>query len=864
SKRELSKVSQAYIEDLKAAVYDADDLFDEFRTLAELKLLRPESKGAKFSNKVRSFFSSKNQVGQAYRMSRQVKEIKKRLDAIAGDHKKFGFDVDYKPISRRREETCSYIDAKDIIGRDDDKKAIIDILLDHNNDDEECCFLTIVGVGGLGKTALAQLVYNDEMIKKEFPTLRLWVCVSDQDGEEFDLKAILCKILELVTGQKFDGTSSMEFVQNQFQERLRGQKYFLVLDDVWNENRKKWLNLKKFLTLGQLGSRVVVTTRSEMTATVIGDKHVYRLDGLSDEDSWRLFEMSALDGECEHENFQYLSEIGKKIVEKCYNIPLAIKVVGSLLYGQDISMWHSFEQSGLSEIRNGENEIMSILKLSYHNLSPSLKSCFSYCAVFPKDFTINKVTLISLWLAQGYIMPLDGGQSIEDAAEEHFFILLRRCFFQDLAKDQYGHVRSVKIHDLMHDVAQEVGGNEFCVVMSSITNNFRDKTRHVSFVGETLVLGGCKNLRELPKDFSKLVNLGHLDLRYCNMLTGMPFGMNKLTSLAILPLFVVGKGEKYSREKQFNWELKDLEALKNLKGGLHIKFGDNNVNSECVDDEGGQYLMNTKHLLEIEIEFEGVFHGCLEPEVVMKALEPHSNLKGLKLIDYMGTSIPWWARAEHNWSIYLPSLVKIELTICPNLEWIPSFSKLPYLRSLVLFRLDKLEYMEDAGNITSHDEEDLTTFFPSLKYLQLSHLRCFKGWWRADELIVGDDRKSIFPCLSSLKIEWCHNLTSFPPYPRLEKLELRGSSEWLGMILNMIDKEGNDNARLSSLRSLTIEECENLRRLSGIENFTSLESLQISSNKQMSICEDKDDEYGVPWKSLDRSLRSLTYQSIEV
>ncbi|XP_021753260.1 putative disease resistance protein RGA3 [Chenopodium quinoa] len=487
SKRQLSHETRGYIEELKAVVYDADDLFDEFFTLAELKLLDGK-RDDKFLRKVRRFFSGKKkEVSQAHRMSRQVKDIKKQLDTIVSNHHKFRLSVDYNPICRRREETCSYVDAGDIIGREDDKKVVIDMLLSPNDVQESFRLVTIVGLGGLGKTALAQLVYNDERVVAEFSdsNLRLWVCVSDQDGEQFDVKVILCKIIELLSGKRPDDTSSMEFVQKQFQEQLRGKKYLLVLDDVWNEDCEKWRNLCRFLTLGQEGSRIVVTTRSEMTAMIIGEKHTHKLQGLSEENSWLLFESVAFDkGEHEHASHLELVVIGKRIVEKCYNIPLAIKVVGSLLFGQPVNKWQTFEHSGFAGIGNGDNDIMSILKLSYHNLIPSLKNCFSYCALFPKDFRLERKVLISLWIAQGYIASLDRDQSIEDAAEEHFLILVRRCFFQDVEKDEYGDIEYVKMHDLMHDVALEVGREEIGVV-SSNTTKLGDKVRHMYFARGT-------------------------------------------------------------------------------------------------------------------------------------------------------------------------------------------------------------------------------------------------------------------------------------------------------------------------------------------------------------------------------------------
>ncbi|XP_021773391.1 putative disease resistance protein RGA3 [Chenopodium quinoa] len=145
-----------------------------------------------------------------------------------------------------------------------------------------------------------------------------------------------------------------------------------------------------------------------------------------------------------------------------------------------MNKWHTFEHSGFAGIGNGDNDILTILKLSYHNLTPSLKNCFSYCALFPKDYRLKRKELISLWIAQGYIVSLDRDQSIEDAAEEHFLILVRRCFFHDVEKDKYGDIECVKMHDLMHDVAREVGKEEIGVV-SSNTTELGDKIRHVYF-----------------------------------------------------------------------------------------------------------------------------------------------------------------------------------------------------------------------------------------------------------------------------------------------------------------------------------------------------------------------------------------------
>ena len=162
-------------------------------------------------------------------MSQGIKEIRKWLDAIASNHNQFVFKLDCQPICRRRGETCSYVHAHDIIGRGDDVENIVARLLDPNVPRDVSC-VAIVGIGGLEKTTLVQLVYNDPRIKENFPW-RMWTCVADQDIKHLDVKATLCKILHSATGNNHEHLS-MDHLQWQLQEQFAGKKHLLVLDDI--------------------------------------------------------------------------------------------------------------------------------------------------------------------------------------------------------------------------------------------------------------------------------------------------------------------------------------------------------------------------------------------------------------------------------------------------------------------------------------------------------------------------------------------------------------------------------------------------------------------------------------------------------
>ncbi|XP_074293551.1 putative disease resistance protein RGA4 [Silene latifolia] len=245
---------------------------------------------------------------------------------------------------------------------------------------------------------------------------------------------------------------SLEQICNEIKEHLQGKKYLLVLDDVWTDHYDNWLEFEEILKVGQRRSRIVVTTRSKKVARNLGGQ-IYELKGLADEESWRLFERMSFTPDQIKSHDDDLVMLGKKIVKKCKNVPLAVKLVGSLLRYQSMPMWELFENRGISMLNENDDTMNQILKLSYHQLVSPLKSCFAYSAIFPKNFEIDKRMLINLWMAQGYV-------NVDYEGEEYIRTLLQRCFFQDIVEDKWGEVDRFKIHDLLHDVAEEVAGEE--------------------------------------------------------------------------------------------------------------------------------------------------------------------------------------------------------------------------------------------------------------------------------------------------------------------------------------------------------------------------------------------------------------------
>ncbi|XP_050281589.1 putative disease resistance protein RGA4 [Quercus robur] len=259
-----------WLSKLKDVLHDADDLLDDFST----EVMRRKV----MTKKVRLFSSCSNRLAFSPKMGHEIKAIREKLNAIARDKEAFHFSqslVDPQVMNRGDRETYSFVLEDEVIGREDDKKEIMERLFD-DNVVENISIIPIVGIGGLGKTTLAQLVYNDKNVQTKFE-IKLWICISDV----FDLHRIVKEILEQLTKRKHE--ESLEILQNQLREKLNEKKYLLVLDDLWNENSNKWLLLKNLLICGARGSRILVTTRSESVARIIGAAPSHALRGLPEE-----------------------------------------------------------------------------------------------------------------------------------------------------------------------------------------------------------------------------------------------------------------------------------------------------------------------------------------------------------------------------------------------------------------------------------------------------------------------------------------------------------------------------------------------------------------------------------------------------
>ncbi|KAK9911596.1 hypothetical protein M0R45_035492 [Rubus argutus] len=818
--------------ELKEAVYDAEDLLQEIKTEALRQKMEPESPGSSTST-VQELVSSppSHAFGSALIISK-AEEVLNRLDFIMKEIKDVpGFEKSAGHIVAQTIPSICLAKESGVYGRDNEKEAFIKLLL---SDDEKISVIPIVGMGGIGKTTLAQLLYNDGRVKQHFG-LHAWVCIS----KKFDVLGISRCIYESVTS---DANCQTDVLQLKLKEALAGRKFFFVLDDVWNINYDLWDKLNCPLEFGAHGSKIIVTTRIEDVASMVGtlQPQPQCLMPISDVDGWLLFEKHAFKNRGVGARSD-LEKIGRQIVKKCNGLPLAIKSLGGLLRSKrTVREWKIILDSAIWELPQEKSGILPSLWLSYMYLPPHLKRCFAYCSLFPKNYVFQTSELVFLWMAEDLLKP-QNKKTAEEIGNDYFNDLMSMSFFQ--LSSIYGNAQLFIMHDLINDLASFVSG-EFCFRWEdSDSPNNLSKIRHLSCMikydddtFEALQQAKClrtfllvapfqsvrvikwsgrglhevlpklqwlrmltlswSNIEELPDSVNSLKHLRHMDMSYssikrlpdtictlynlqalllsgCSNLTELPPNFGRLIKLTHVVVGVT----KLKKMPLHMGNLKDLQVLTKFVLDKHTA-GDN--------------LLELKKLQNLRgyLEISGLEHGSgLEADILMdkKFLNDVSFNWERRRLGGVGNALEMLEKLEPN-----PDLERLTIDgyggeMFPG--WLRYYSS-PALVYLKLSDCANCKYLPPLGQLPFLRELHICSFhavmsighefyysdndnFANKPFRSLQSLTLFNLFGLREWYHEG----VLFPNLSKLYLSECPHLTerlALDNFPMLKEVVLKG------------------------------------------------------------------------------------------
>ncbi|KAL0335574.1 UNVERIFIED_CONTAM: putative late blight resistance proteinR1A-10 [Sesamum radiatum] len=665
--------------------------------------------------------------------------------------------------------------------------------------------ISIVGMGGIGKTTLARNLYNDPLIEDRFDT-RAWVVVS----QNYHVQEILTI---LVNSTRQDGAQvhkkSVDELAVRLHKNLKGRRYLIVMDDVWDV--KAWDEVKRFFPDDNNSSRIILTTRQSEVAMYANHRSpIHHMALSSPESSWDLLRETIFGQEdCPYA----LQEIGWNIAENCKGLPLAIVVTGGLLSKDSKEEdWKRIAQDVKSAIaRNAGDQFMEILSLSYNSLPHHLRSCFLYMGVFPEDYEIFVSQLIKLWVAEGFIKPLSH-KSLEELAEDYLSNLINRSLVEVRRRNRNGEIKSIVIHDMLRELClQKAQDEKFLQLMNSDHHVFpqgRNNQRrvsiqfnnfnhavftvvHDSYLHSLLCFRHYRTSFELVSVILSFRLLKVLDTLTI-MLDELPIGIVELVHLRYIALWFGGEGRLPESIRKL-WNLQTLVVyrthLRNLKSDilyLPLNIWKMPQLRHLLFDRG---FFPYPFLAEV-IEKDAVVLENLQTLSDVKnfpctkeVMEIMPNLKKLG-ISYVHESGTEWSYYEFNNFIYLQKLdtlkcefskddgvgkrLPLKLALPLNLRKLTlqgctiSWENMTVIGSLPNLEVLKLRDFEFEGSVWEPNEGEFT----KLKYLLIEESSLEQ--WHADY--------THFPRLQHLCLSFCSMLEAIPPefgdIASLEMIEL--------------------------------------------------------------------------------------------
>ncbi|XP_050882293.1 putative disease resistance protein At3g14460 [Lathyrus oleraceus] len=839
---EKLKTTLTRLDMLRDAVYEAGTLFDQIN----LFQYQTQTATTQVLKNFSSLFKQFNGL-----INSKLQKIIEKLEVLS-----LGEQTDESDVSILDDDSSIY-------GRDADINKLKGLLLSEDASDGDCKMriISIVGMGGIGKTALAKHLYNDPQVTAKFE-LKRWVDIS----KDFDHVSIFETILESITSQsimnhdnlssqilksaKTKGNDTSDITSNypnllllSLQQILSTSNFLLVLDDVWDTKHVDWIYLMDIFNVGDTGSRIIITTRDERVARSMQTfLFVHYLRPLESEDCWSLFSKYAF-GPCHNQQQSYLEQIGREIAKKCDGLPLAAIEFGALLYGKlSSSDWNYVLESNIWDSTN--HEVYAAIESSYRYLSTPLKRCFAYCSIFPKKVILEKKMVIQLWIAEGIVAMSAGQESREKVGEEYFDVLVSRSLIQRRSLND--REENFEMHNLIHDLATMVSSPR-CIRLDE--HNLDESVHKLSYnrglydsfdkfdklygvkglrtflalplqeqsprcflsnkvVHEllptmkqlrVLSLSNYKSITVVPKTIGNLLYLQYLNLSHTNI-ERLPSETCKLCNLQFLLLGGCKRLTELPEDmgQLFNLRYLDVSDTALTEMPVQIaKLKNLQTLSNFVVSEHNDGLKIA------ELRKFPHLHGKLSISQLQNINDPfevdRSNMKMKEQIDELAL--------EWDCGSMFPNS-EIKRVVLEHLQ--PATN----LKSLTIKGYGGISFPNWLGDFS----------FSNMVYLKISN--CDECLWLPPLGQLGNLKKLFIEGMQSVQTIgtefYGSDSSSFQPFPSLEILHFDDMQEWDEWNLT-----GGTSTKFPSLKTLSLSKCPKLRIGNIPEKFPSLTELEL-------------------------------------
>ncbi|PPE01834.1 hypothetical protein GOBAR_DD01162 [Gossypium barbadense] len=315
------------------------------------------------------------------------------------------------------------------VGKDKVKKMMIER--------DDLNVVGIWGIGGSGKTTLANEICRDNQVQSYFNNRILFLTVSQSP----DLEQLRAKIWGFITGNE-----PLNYTRKSQCEWGSGPQALVVLDDVWS------LPVLEQLIFRVPTYKTLVISRFKFPRRVVNE--VYEVELLGEDESMSLFCRSAFGQNSIPPTAN--ETLVKQIVDECKGLPLALKVIGASLQDQPEMYWiNARKRLSRGELicESHENKLLDRMAISVECLKKKVKECFMDLGSFPEDKKIPLDVLVNMWVEIHNIDEEEAFTILMELSDKNLLTLVKDarageayCSYHEICVTQHDVLRDLALH----------------------------------------------------------------------------------------------------------------------------------------------------------------------------------------------------------------------------------------------------------------------------------------------------------------------------------------------------------------------------------------------------------------------------------